>query len=461
MRGFLPALLLALLALPAVALPPALLDFQGRLFHVNGSEVNGSLSVTFRIYNASIGGSAIWTETQSIQMQNGYFDALLGGVSSLTVVPLDQRLYLGIEAGGVEMAPRLNFTHSPFALSLGGVVNVNGSKAGVGTTNPQGLLDVKSRLRVFDNTSSSNPNDMILIGGGDADIELYGTNGRDGYGTSIQNLAFYDARYHTFRAADATNATLFINATNQRVGIRTTSPTHALHVVGNTNVSGTVYVSEGGEVYFLPTGLYQQGILRQANDDIMLAGSMATNDWWRIYGSTAGVDQGSLIIMTGDNGTEPIIFYQNDSNGGNPAQERLRIHSNGNVGIHNSNPTSTLYVSGTFTATGTKSAEVETADYGSRKLYSMESAEVRFYDEGRARLSGGSATVKLDPIFTETIEGPLNVHLTSYGKARLYVESTGLDYFVVKSIGGDDADFSWMVSATRKGFAGCRLEQPG
>jgi hypothetical protein len=52
----------------------------------------------------------------------------------------------------------------------------------------------------------------------------------------------------------------------------------------------------------------------------------------------------------------------------------------GNVGIGTPNPTAKLHVIGDFVATGSKSALVETASYGKRQLYAMESPENWFED---------------------------------------------------------------------------------
>jgi len=123
-------------------------------------------------------------------------------------------------------------------------------------------------------------------------------------------------------------------------------------------------------------------------------------------------------------------------------------------------PVAWIKANGDFIATGTKSAVVEAAEFGQRKLYAAESPEVRFFDEGLARLKGGVARVALDPVFLETIEGEYLVHVTPYGDAGLYVAEVGRDYFVVKARDGDpNAAFAWRLSATRKGYAGVRLEQ--
>ena len=107
---------------------------------------------------------------------------------------------------------------------------------------------------------------------------------------------------------------------------------------------------------------------------------------------------------------------------------------------------------------GTKSGVVETSS-GERKLYALESPTVRFIDEGFGTLNDGALRIDMDQIFMETIEGPLLVHLTPYGPANLYVEEIGENYFVVKSLSGDDVDFGWYASAFRKGYSDVRLEQ--
>ena len=82
---------------------------------------------------------------------------------------------------------------------------------------------------------------------------------------------------------------------------------------------------------------------------------------------------------------------------------------------------------------GGKSAVVNTLSYGERKLYAVEAPDVRFSDEGLARLQDGVTRVELDPIFLETIEGEYLVHVTPYGDASLYVAEVGREYFVVRA----------------------------
>src|SRR3989338_6393621 len=139
--------------------------------------------------------------------------------------------------------------------------------------------------------------------------------------------------------------------------------------------------------------------------------------------------------------------------------EQVTIDENGNVGIGTTTPASTLTITGNFSATGPKAAVVNTT-YGIRKLYAMESPDIRFYDEGRARLSNGIANISLDPIFIETVEPEYNVHLTPEGKTLgIYVDEKAKEYFIVKSyVPSSNIAFTWQISAIRKGYRDVRLD---
>jgi len=158
---------------------------------------------------------------------------------------------------------------------------------------------------------------------------------------------------------------------------------------------------------------------------------------------------GDWVIYTGDNGC-----FGGNRLGLGPIVPPGSGHCGGDLGT-----AIILGPDGSFTAIGTKSSLVHTDD-GMRKLYAVESPEVRFSDEGKARLVDGVARVDLDPVFVETIEGEYLVHVTPYGDASLYVAEIGINYFVVRARDGNpDVACAWRLSAHRKGYAGVRLER--
>ncbi|OIO02899.1 MAG: hypothetical protein AUJ51_05655 [Elusimicrobia bacterium CG1_02_56_21] len=123
-----------LLLLPALAgAAPALINYQGRLVDANGNPLSGAYSITFSIYSAASGGSAIWTETQSLSLDNGIFSASLGASSALTpsVFSSDTR-YLGVQVGAdAEMTPRTQLLSVPYAIYAASAASVGSAGQGV------------------------------------------------------------------------------------------------------------------------------------------------------------------------------------------------------------------------------------------------------------------------------------------------------------------------------------------
>lgn len=134
-----------------------LISYQGLLLSESGVPVNGTVSFEFKIYSSPSGGSALWTESQSLVVSNGIFSANLGSVASLPPAVFTQNiLFLGIRAGSDgEMTPRQVITSSPFSyrVPIGGIVAWHKSMPGVPSLaegwaecNGQVLADAESPL---------------------------------------------------------------------------------------------------------------------------------------------------------------------------------------------------------------------------------------------------------------------------------------------------------------------------
>ncbi|OHA58438.1 MAG: hypothetical protein A2571_01510 [Candidatus Vogelbacteria bacterium RIFOXYD1_FULL_44_32] len=84
------------------------INYQGKLTTTAGAAVtDATRSTVFSLYTASSGGTAIWTETQSVSTTDGLFSVMLGSVTSLATVNFNQTLYLGVNvASDGEMSPR-------------------------------------------------------------------------------------------------------------------------------------------------------------------------------------------------------------------------------------------------------------------------------------------------------------------------------------------------------------------
>jgi hypothetical protein len=122
-----------------------------------------------------------------------------------------------------------------------------------------------------------------------------------------------------------------------------------------------------------------------------------------------------------------------------------------------------VYYQGGLAGTGTKSAIVETEDYGWRHLYAVESPQNWFEDFGRETLSGGKAVVTIEPVFAQTVnlEGDYHVFLTPQdGYCGLYVTNKTASAFTVRAVegAGCDISFDYRIIAPRLDYEDLRLK---
>jgi hypothetical protein len=263
--------------------------------------------------------------------------------------------------------------------------------------------------------------------------------------------------------------------TGHKVGIFTTSPAATLDVVGTNASTGgtsavTVFRAVGGR-----GGSYSTQTL----------GTAGTGGGLQLSSGTGGSDSvahgggGSSILLTGGTGASCIaastrcalvegnggsVVVQPGVAGSSPSKPGniLLAPSGGNVGIGATTPNAKLYVVGNFIATGTKSAVVTTNSYGGRQLYAVESPENWFEDFGRGQLIQGLGTVKLDPIFAETVSTEVEYHvfLTPKGDCNgLFVANQSANSFEVRELqhGTSTIDFDYRIVAKRKGYEHERL----
>ncbi len=110
-------ILLAGISAISYAAIPETMSYQGYLTDSGGVAVNVPVNITFRIYGVDIGGTALWTETQSVSVSNGVYSVQLGSVSTLTSLTFDVPYWLGVEVEtDGEMDPRQPFDSVPFAV---------------------------------------------------------------------------------------------------------------------------------------------------------------------------------------------------------------------------------------------------------------------------------------------------------------------------------------------------------
>ena len=109
---------------PALWAAPMLMNYSGKLVDNESQPVtNGSLPMKFRIYDGETGGAMKWGESQTVNVQTGFYSVLLGsgtpldGSGSLdaTVFTGDMR-YLEVEVNGTVLVPRQRIASVAYAL---------------------------------------------------------------------------------------------------------------------------------------------------------------------------------------------------------------------------------------------------------------------------------------------------------------------------------------------------------
>lgn len=98
---------------------PGVMTYKGQLLDAGGQPVNGTNTIDFKLYSVESGGSAFWSETQTVTVASGSFTVQLGDNAANLINDnlLDGNTWLGITmAGGTEMTPRQKMTTVAYSL---------------------------------------------------------------------------------------------------------------------------------------------------------------------------------------------------------------------------------------------------------------------------------------------------------------------------------------------------------
>ncbi len=198
-----------LLCLPAVALAevPMELTHQGRLFDGSGNALTGPQDVTFSLFDAPSSGTQLWTETQNLSFDQGYFSTQLGADASgnpLADSLFDADLWLEVTVGaGSPLPTRLQLVSVPFARKAGGVSGgvVDASEVQIGGTtviDSSGAIDWSALGNVPAGLDSGE--NLGALGCADGQIAVQGSLG----------WACGDADAHSHHADDIVDGTLTV-----------------------------------------------------------------------------------------------------------------------------------------------------------------------------------------------------------------------------------------------------------
>jgi hypothetical protein len=113
-------LVISLLMAATVFAAPNLINYQGVLTDGAGNPVDGLVSFEFRLFDADIAGTQLWSETQNVSVLNGAYNVLLGSSTAFPADLFDGRnLELEIVVSGENLTPRHILASVPFARQAG------------------------------------------------------------------------------------------------------------------------------------------------------------------------------------------------------------------------------------------------------------------------------------------------------------------------------------------------------
>ena len=224
---------------------PSLIRYQGTAVDSQGVPLEGPYNLTFRLYAAATGGSAIWQEPYSnISLSKGHFTVLLGSVTSLTAMDWKQPCWLSVQVNSdPELSPRQQITSVPLAITakyLDGPITTSGNNVGIGTTTPTAPLDVNGQVRAKATSlpaldiTGSNIADVLITDNANPAILLRLTGPQAVDWQIMGHDTAGDFRLYSNKAAGGAGDYVLTVTKGGNVGIGTTTPDHILFVKENS-----------------------------------------------------------------------------------------------------------------------------------------------------------------------------------------------------------------------------------
>jgi hypothetical protein len=460
---------------------PTLVQFSGVLSNSGDKPLTSIMGVTFLLYAEQVGGAPLWMETQNVQPDaSGHYSVMLGSTTSRGLPSYlfasGVARWLGVQVQGQEEQPRVMLLSVPYALKAGDAQTIGGlppsafvrstADTGVGAGSASApATEVAASSSVTPATTGSGTLNFIPIWTSSTKLgnsTIFEKAGKVGIGTTSPTFTLDVAG-----EVAATNATVGVQA----AATATSGETNGVvaQVVSVTDLSSAVAGLSAGKTgkTFGVFGVSKSsagggvvGLLGAGSDEGNVIGNPVLGVWGDV-----GTKGGRGVVGTADDGIG-VVGLNNSTNylalagqsdqGLDPSLLMFKVANtqfNGACGVD---------ASGNLLCTGSKSAAVSLADGRKVALYAVEAPENWFEDVGSGKLINGTAVVRLDPTFTQTVNAALDYHvfLTPKGECDgLYVANETAEGFEVHEFhqGRSNVSFDYRIMARRKGYEKVRL----
>ncbi|MBI2071095.1 MAG: hypothetical protein HYT79_10905 [Elusimicrobia bacterium] len=518
---------------------PQAINIQSRLTdNVGVNKPDGSYPITFSIWDSeTVGmGNLLWQEQRTVTTRGGNFQLALGAVSPLpsSVISAPNRYLQTQISSETPLVPRIKLQSVPFALksdkanklepnaTAEGNLTVAGAlsaaslsasnltanrvltsgstgnlNAGAVTTTELGHLSgVSSNIQTQLNSKAPSSRSIAagtgLTGGGDlsadrtislnlgsantwsaqqsfnAGICLSGdcrtsfpmttslpwtsiTGIPAGFSDNVDNVgitAETDTLQSVTNRGNTTSSGLTVGGliVNGAIGIGTANPQSALHVIGDIRIP---------DVQTLKWGLDGTKIEGRSSNPRYLRFLVGDVERMRIISDgNVGIGTASPIRFLDING--PVVIRGEAHLLPDGIFDGLSVRGAGffQGGLQSSN-----LVTGSIDASGTKSFVQTHPNYPNKQIryYSLEGSDVGTFVRGSAQLANGEALIQLPEHFTlvTSAEAPVTVQVTPMDDSNgLYVPAATSSNILVKELKGgqSNAKFYYLVHGIRKGY---------
>ena len=399
-------------------------------------------------------------------------------LSGSTIID-DSRNVINATTVLVGSASSTGITNQRLQVSGGAYIQSN---VGIGTTNPQSILDIlASSAAIYSRNTSTTSSSAIFAADDD-----YFTNFRATFiekkGTSVAGNIFSgipNANLGVLAFQNTTNALIYTNggtplifgttslermriSSSGNIGVGTNNPNTLLEVYGTSRFGGTVSsgrrvdISTDGFVTIAHGNNTASPLLTLDNvSDIGATTNHGGLILWR-FGTnttTTAINAGRINVLKEQQWTTTAstqdAYMSFDLSTDGSLSEKVRITSAGNVGIATTNPQYKLEVLGSFAATTKSFVIVHPTKEGKKLRYaSLEGPENGVYVRGRTQ----SSIIELPDYWTGLVdETSITVNLTPIGEsATPRVKEVMNNQVVVFTKEEGELDYYYTIFAERK-----------